>query len=98
MFKFFRSYINTVDDLSEKESSIFLQQETLRPFGEQWLPSFIIYQDKVKFFKLLKQPEYAFADIKSIQFKRFNFTKSRQDCRITKWSMVLNIILMCKEI
>ena len=83
MFKFFGSYINTVDDLSEKESSIFIQQGTLRPFGEQWLPSFIIYQDKVKFFKLLKQPEYAFADIKSIQFKRFNFTKSRQDCRIT---------------
>ncbi|MCX8530888.1 hypothetical protein [Chryseobacterium luquanense] len=83
MFKFFKSYKNTVDDLSEQESSIFVEQGALRSFGEQWLPSFIIYKDKVKFFKLLKQPEYAFTDIKSIQFKRFNFTKSRQDCRIT---------------
>ena len=83
MLKFFKSYITTVNDLSEKESSIFVEQGTSRAFAEQWLPSFIIYQDKVKFFKLLKQPEYAFTDIKGIRFKRFNFTKSRQDCRIT---------------
>ncbi len=83
MFKFFRSYINTVNYLSEKESSIFVEQGTLQPFAEQWLPSFIIYHDKVKFFKLLKQSEYAFADIKGLQFKRFNFTKSRQYYRIT---------------
>lgn len=81
-FKFFKAYIATVNELSEKESSIFVDQGISRPFGEQWLPSFIIYKDKVKFFKLLKQPEYVFTDIKRIQFKRFNFTKSRQDCRI----------------
>ncbi len=83
MFKFFQAYITTVNELNEKESSIFVEQGNSRPFAEQWLPSFIIYQEKVKFFKLLNQPVYAFAEIKSIQFKRFNFTKSRQDCRIT---------------
>ncbi|SDR03947.1 hypothetical protein SAMN05421664_3241 [Chryseobacterium soldanellicola] len=82
MFKFFKSYITTLNELSEKESSMFVEQGTSRPFAEQWMPSFIIYQGKVKFFKLFKQPEYDFADIKAIQFKRFNFTKSRQDCRI----------------
>ena len=83
MFKFFDAYTKTVNEFSEKESVIFVEQGTSRPFAEKWLPSFIIYQNKVKFFKLLKQPEYAFTDIKSIHFKRFNFTKSRQDCRIT---------------
>lgn len=83
MSKFFKAYITTVNKLSDKEASIFVQQGISRPFAEQWLPSFIIFQHKVKFFKLLKQPEYKFAEIKSIQFKRFNFTKSRQDCRIT---------------
>ncbi|HEY8960209.1 hypothetical protein [Chitinophaga sp.] len=81
--KFFKAYITIVNELSEKESSIFVEQGTSRHFAEQWLPSFIIYRDSVKFFKILKQPEYAFADIKSIQFKRFHLTRSRQDCRIT---------------
>jgi len=83
MFKFFNAYITTVNHLSEKESSIFVGQGILRPFAEQWLPSFIIYQDKVQFFKIFNQPAYTFTDIKSIHFKRFNFTRSRQDCRIT---------------
>lgn len=83
VLKFFRSYITTVNKLSDKESSIFVEQGTSRPFGERWLPSFIIYQDKVKFFKLWEQPEYEVAQIKSIRFKRFNFTRSGQDCRIT---------------
>ncbi|MBO9693598.1 hypothetical protein [Chryseobacterium sp.] len=83
MLKFFQAYITTVNKLSDKESSIFVEQGISRPFAERWLPSFIIYQDKVKFFKLLKQPEYEFAHIKSIRFKRFNFTRSGQDCRIT---------------
>ncbi len=82
MFKFFNAYITTVNQLSEKESSIFVEQGILRPFAEQWLPSFIIYQDKVQFFKIFNQPAYTFTDIKSIHFKRFNFTRSRQDCRI----------------
>lgn len=83
MSKFFKAYITTVNKLSDKEASIFVEQGRSRPFAEQWLPSFIIFQHKVKFFKLLNQPEYQFSEIKSIQFKRFNFTKSRQDCRIT---------------
>lgn len=83
MSKFFKAYITTANKLSDKEASIFVQQGISRPFAERWLPSFIIYQHKVKFFKLLKQPEYQFVEIKSIQFNRFNFTKSRQDCRIT---------------
>lgn len=83
MFKFFNAYITTVNELSNKEASIFVEQGTSRAFAEQWLPSFIIYQDKVQFFKIFTQPAYTFSDIKSIYFKRFNFTKSRQDCRIT---------------
>ena len=83
MFKFFKAYITTVNQLNEKESSIFVEQGTSRPFAEQWLSSFIIYQGKVQFFKILKQPVYTFADIKSIHFKRFYLTRSRQDCRIT---------------
>lgn len=83
IFKFFEAYIATVNQLSEKESSLFVEWGTSRPFAEKWLPSFIIYQDKVKFFKILKQPDYTFADIKSIHFKRFNLTRSQQDCRIT---------------
>lgn len=83
MFKFFNAYITTVDQLSDKEASIFVEQGTSRAFAEQWLPSFIIYADKVQFFKLFSQPAFTFTDIKSIHFKRFNFTRSRQDCRIT---------------
>lgn len=83
MFKFFNAYITTVNELSDKEASIFVEQGNSRPFAEQWLPSFIIYQDKVQFFKIFNQPAYTFTDIKSIHFKRFNFTRSRQDCRIT---------------
>lgn len=83
MSKFFKAYITTVNKLSDKEASIFVQQGISRPFAERWLTSFIIFQRKVKFFKVWKQPEYQFTEMKSIQFKRFNFTKSRQDCRIT---------------
>lgn len=36
MFKFFNAYITTVNQLSEKESSIFVGQGILRPFAEQW--------------------------------------------------------------
>lgn len=84
MFKFFNAYITTVNQLSDKEASIFVEQGTSRAFAEQWLPSFIIiYQDKVQFFKIFSQPAYIFTEMKNIHFKRFNFTKSRQDCRIT---------------
>ncbi|MBW7674124.1 hypothetical protein [Chryseobacterium chendengshani] len=83
IYKFFKAYLATVNELSEKESILFIEQGNFRPFAEQWLPSFIIYQDKVKFFKILTQPEYAFSEMISIHFKRFNFTRSRQDCRIT---------------
>lgn len=83
ILKFFQAYITTVNKLSDKESSIFVERGSYRSFAEKWLPSFIIYQDKVKFFKVLNQPEYEFTQIKSIRFKRFNFTRSGQDCTIT---------------
>lgn len=83
MIKFFNAYITNVNQLSEREALTFVEQGSSRAFAEQWLPSFIIYADKVQFFKIFSQPVFTFTDIKSIHFKRFNFTRSRQDCRIS---------------
>lgn len=79
MRSFFKKYIEVIELMTDEDLQTLETLGQSRRWLEQYFPSFIIYSDKIRIFKLYQQPDISFTELSEISIRPNYFSRNRQN-------------------